>query len=305
MRITTVGHATLLLDLGGVTLLTDPNFDRALGLPLGQRLRRVAPPGVALAALPRLDAVLVSHAHLDHLSVPSLRAIVAGAAALAPDAPPLAVLAPPAVARWLARIGIAGATALPPDGTATVVDRAGRGAVTVHAARAAHDGSRWKVDRWRAAANMYVVATDADAPDPGACFFAGDTGLRPDTHALAERVARTTGRPVDVALLPIGDPPAWKARAFRDGHLTAADALALFDRLRETAGARALVPYHWGTFNHFTSGADDGVTRLRTLLAANPAREAVYLLAPGETLVAGADAIDAPRRASTAPPRPA
>ena len=71
MRITYVGHATLLIQLGGVTVLTDPNFDDALGrFAIGWRLRRVAPPGIALADLPRLDGVLVTHPHVEADSGP-------------------------------------------------------------------------------------------------------------------------------------------------------------------------------------------------------------------------------------------
>jgi L-ascorbate metabolism protein UlaG (beta-lactamase superfamily) len=183
------------------------------------------------------------------------------------------------VARWLVGRGFAQVRALAPDDHVRVPDLHGRDAVTVHAASAAHEGSRWGVDRWRSAANMYVVAGADEA-----CFFAGDTGLTPTTHALAERVARDAGRPVDAALLPIGHAPWWKRERFRAGHLTYADALALFERLRDHAGARAMVPYHWGTFNHLTSGAHEAIRQLRASLPAHATRDAVRILEPGETL---------------------
>ena len=88
------------------------------------------------------------------------------------------------------------------------------------------------------------------------------------------------GRRLDVALLPIGHAPWWKP-GFRRGHLTSADALTLFDRL----GARYLVPYHWGTFNHVTSTAYDAITRLRGLLPGHGRAADVRILEPGETLV--------------------
>src|SRR5687768_3701429 len=199
MKITYIGHATLLLELGGVTLLTDPNFDAALGaFALGSRLRRVSPPGVALGALPRLDAVLVTHAHLDHLSLASLRALPA-------EVP---VFAPPTVAAWLVAKGFAQARPLAAGATTALAG------VTLHAEAATHVGSRYGFDRWRSEANMYVLeASDASM------FFAGDTALTATTHHLAERVCAAAGRALDVALLPIGHAPAWKRKSFRAGHL--------------------------------------------------------------------------------------
>ena len=98
MEITYIGHATLLLQIGGVRVLTDPNFEPTLG----RLLARVSAPGVALDALPALDALLLTHAHADHLSFKSLDR-------LPRDIP---LYAPPAVARWLNRKGYRHATPL-------------------------------------------------------------------------------------------------------------------------------------------------------------------------------------------------
>ena len=67
---------------------------------------------------------------------------------------------------------------------------------------------------------------------------------------------------------------------FRRGHLSADDALQLFDRLR----ARYLVPYHWGTFQHVTSGAYDAINRLKLLLPTYNRRTDVRILEPGHFL---------------------
>ena len=255
MKLTYVGHATLLLEIGGVRVLTDPNFEPTLG----GFLPRVSAPGITIDALPRLDALLLTHAHADHLSFAALDA-------LPRDIP---LYAPPAVQRWLAKKGYRHAVPIAPGSEATIGD------VTLRAAAARHEGSRYGWDRWRSAANMYLLDT-AD----WSCFFAGDTALTDDTHHLVERHLHETGRALDLALLPIGHAPWWKP-GFRSGHLTSADALSLFERLE----ARMFVPYHWGTFDHVTSKAHDAIDRLRAQLEHYPRRDRVRIVEPGETLL--------------------
>ena len=254
MRVTYIGHATLLIEIGQRTILTDPNFDDTLG----GFLPRVSRPGIALGKLPPLDAILLTHAHADHLSFQSLDQL--------PRNIPL--FAPPAVATWLIRLGYTHARPLPADGQAAI------GSVVVHAASAKHQGSRYSIDRWRSAANMYLLDGGTET-----CFFAGDTGLTAETHRVVAETVHKGGRDLDIALLPIGHAPWWKP-GFRRGHLSADDALQLFERLR----ARYLVPYHWGTFNHVTSGAYDAIERLRILIRSHHRANDVKILEPGHHL---------------------
>lgn len=254
MRVTYIGHATLLVEIGSQRLLTDPNFDATLG----RFLPRVSQPGIALADLPNLDAILLTHAHADHLSFTTLDQL--------PRTIPL--FAPPAVAAWLVRLGYGQARPLPADGQARVGD------VVIHAAPARHRGSRYSIDRWRSATNMYLMDAGAES-----CFFAGDTALTPDTHQVVSEILHKERRQLDIALLPIGYAPWWKP-GFRRGHLSADDALQLFDRLE----ARYLVPYHWGTFDHVTSGAFDAINRLKSLLPHYNKRDDVRILEPGHML---------------------
>jgi L-ascorbate metabolism protein UlaG (beta-lactamase superfamily) len=254
MRVTYIGHATLLIEIGKQRLLTDPNFDDSLG----RFLPRVSQPGIALEDLPPLDAILITHAHADHLSFRSLD--------LLPRHVP--VFAPPAVATWLIRLGYSQTRPVPADGQVTVGD------VVIHAASARHQGSRYSIDRWRSAANMYLMDASHET-----CFFAGDTGLTAETHRVVSEIVHHSARQLDVALLPIGHAPWWKP-GFRRGHLSADDALSLFDRLH----ARYLIPYHWGTFHHVTSGAYDAINRLKLLLPDYVRRADVRILEPGDTL---------------------
>ena len=78
------------------------------------------------------------------------------------------------------------------------------GHVGIHAAVATHRGNRYGFDRWRSAANMYLLDGGTES-----CSFAGDTALMPDTHHLVEGRLGATGRQLDVALLPIGYAPWW------------------------------------------------------------------------------------------------
>jgi len=252
MRVTYIGHATLLLEFGGARFLTDPNFDPKLG----RVLPRVSSPGIALENLPGLDAILLTHAHADHLSFDSLERL--------PNTIPL--FAPPVIAKWLRRLGFDHAVDFAPGESVQVAH------VSIRAASATHRGNRYGFDRWRSAANMYLLDAGETA------FFAGDTALVEDTHRLVERSLWANGRDLDLALLPIGYAPWWKP-GFRNGHLTHEDALTLFERLR----ARALIPYHWGTFRHVTSTAHDAIRRMRERLESHHLSARVRIIEPGES----------------------
>lgn len=261
MQITYIGHATLLIEIGGARILTDPNFEDSLG----GFLKRVSEPGIALPDLPKIDAVLLTHAHADHLSFEALEQ-------LPRDVP---VYAPPVISQWLHRKGFTHTQPFAPNDTVRIGD------LHIHAAAARHKGNRYGYDRRRAAANMYLLANRSES-----CFFAGDTGLGDTTHLLVERILWMREQQLDVALLPIGYAPWWKRKSFREGHLTSEDALELFSRLR----ARHLVPYHWGTFNHVTVDAHAAIGRFRNLVVAHPRGPDVRILEPGEALEVAAAA---------------
>ncbi len=253
-RVTYVGHATLLLELGGARILTDPNFDARLG----GVLPRVCPPGLPLAELCDLDAVLITHAHADHLSFTSLRQLPA-------DVP---LYAPPVVARWLRRLGYSQALPIAPGEVVSIAH------VRLRAAAARHVGSRYGVDRWRGAANMYLLDSMKMS-----ILFAGDTGLKSAVWDQVRDEFGSTSRLLDVALLPIGQPPWWKRGLFRRGHLTPSDALAAFERLR----ARYFIPYHWGTFRHLTSTPFSAMAELERQLHAYSRAADVVVLQPGSS----------------------
>jgi L-ascorbate metabolism protein UlaG (beta-lactamase superfamily) len=162
--LTYVGHATVLLELDGVRLLTDPVLrDRVA------HLRRHGPSPAPVGAL---DAVLISHLHRDHFDRPSLRRL----------AGPPAAIVPAGAGRLLRRLGYGAVTQLSPGGSTRV------GGLTVTAVPARHDGRRDPVLGATADAVGFVVG------DRRRVYFAGDTDLFEGMAELG---------PLDVALLPV------------------------------------------------------------------------------------------------------
>jgi L-ascorbate metabolism protein UlaG (beta-lactamase superfamily) len=163
LKVTFVGHATVLIEHGGVRLLTDPVLRSRVG-----HLRRHGPPPQIPSAI---DAVLLSHLHYDHLDVPSLRKL-GGAARL---------LAPRGCGRFLARAGFSAVEELSPGDTTDL------GALTVLATTAVHDPRRRPLGP-RARALGYVIKGESSV------YFAGDTDLFAGMADFG---------PVDLALLPV------------------------------------------------------------------------------------------------------
>jgi len=166
MKVTWLGHSTVLLEVGGLRLLTDPVLGRRVFL-----LRRLAPP-VAADAVDGVDVVLISHAHRDHLDQRSLKRV--GAVSH--------VLAPPVAAKSLSRHGVTGTHEVTAGSTVTVHG------VTFEAVHARHDGRRGRRGP-EAEAVGFVVRGGVSA------YFAGDTDVYPQMAELKGSL--------DLALLPV------------------------------------------------------------------------------------------------------
>jgi L-ascorbate metabolism protein UlaG (beta-lactamase superfamily) len=215
MRITWVGHSTVLLELDGVRLLTDPVL-RARVL----HLRRTVP--VDWKALHDLDAVLVSHAHYDHLDLASLRRLGRS----------LPLVVPRGAARLLQKHGFERVVELE-SGDETRV-----GAVTVRATHAEHDGRRGLFGATAATLGYLVLGPDR-------VYFAGDTDIFEGMRSLAPDL--------DVALLPVAG---WGSR-LPPGHL---DPLRAAEALR-LLRPRVALPIHWGTYRRIGLSREPSVLR--------------------------------------------
>ncbi len=239
MRATLVNHGTVLLQMDGVNILTDPTWARRSIPWIGTWRRR--DPGLRLEDLPPIDAVVVSHDHHDHMDVPTLRRLSAMFQPM--------ILTGLGNAAFLARKGILRARDLDWWQSAEI----GPG-VTVTAVPARHRSGRGLFDRNRTLWCGFVVSGPS-----GSAYYAGDTG--PGTHF---RQIRERFPGLRLALLPIGDSdPAWYLRRKHMGPLDVIPASL-------ELGAATTVPVHFGTFPREDEAQEEPVAQLRAALAAAP-----------------------------------
>jgi len=242
LTITMVGHATLLIQMAGVNLLTDPVWsDRASPFSFAGP-KRVTTPGVAFEHLPPIHAVLLSHNHYDHLDLATLRHLHAAHAplmvmplgndAIVRRAVPDARIA---VGDWHDRIDVA------PGLTTTLT-------------RANHWSARGMRDRRMALWAGHWLESQA-----GSVWFAGDTGY--GDGAIFRDIRARHGAP-DVALIPIG---AYEPRWFMaNQHVDPAEAVAILQDVGATRG----LGIHWGTFQLTDEPRDTPVEALAAALVA-------------------------------------
>lgn len=231
--VTWVGHATLLVQLDGVNLLTDPQWSPRASPFRFAGPRRVTPPGLRFEDLPPIHLVLISHDHYDHLDVDTVRHLHA---AHRPR-----FLVPLGLKAWFADLGIADVEELD-----WWQSRPQRG-LTVTALPAQHFSGRTLWDRNRRLWSGWAVAGRDRR-----FFFAGDTAYYDVFKEIGARLG-----PFDLAAVPIGAylPPT----IMKAAHTTPEEAVQVLEDVR----GRALIPIHWGTFDLADEPLDEPPRRLQ------------------------------------------
>jgi L-ascorbate metabolism protein UlaG (beta-lactamase superfamily) len=240
LRATWLGHSTVLIEIDGLRVLTDPVWGPRASPSRIVGPKRFQPVPVALKALPPIDGVLVSHDHYDHLDYPTIRELARR------EVPFVTSLG---VGAHLEAWGVPARRITELDWweSHTLHNTARSAELTITAAPSQHFSGRGLKDR-----NATLWSSMVMRGRRHAVFFSGDTGLTTEYRAIGERLG-----PFDLVMLEVGAfHPAW-------GHIhlgprNALQALALL-------GGGAFLPVHWGTFTLAMHAWDEPAETLLTL----------------------------------------
>lgn len=212
---TWIGHTTVLLSIDGFTILTDPVFSKRIGLSFGPvtvGFKRLVAPAAALVEIPTPDLILLSHAHMDHFDLPTLRKL---------ENPRTAVITAASTSDLLRVNRYKSVTELRWNESTQV------GPVSIRAFEVRHWGARMRNDTHRGY-NGYLIEVDRRR-----IVFGGDTAYTDSFKQLR------SSRPVDLAIMPIGAYDPWIG-----AHCNPEQAMAMANH----AGAEFVLPVHHRTF---------------------------------------------------------
>lgn len=244
--VTYIGHATVLIHLDNLNIITDPMFSDCLG---GWFAKRNVEPGIKFEQLPTIDIILISHEHWDHLDKPTLKRISKN----------IPVVISKGLGKKIKKLGFNDVRELEWWGS-TEINRAKITAIPVKHAISKPSGFIIEY-------NNKVV------------FFAGDTGLSDEFKEVGKKFL------IDIAILPIGDyrphvsfiPGASKwMRVF---HMAPGDIPVAMEMLQP----KMVIPIHWGTFKISGTGLNEPMEWLNKIIKEKKLEEEVFILNHGES----------------------
>ncbi|AME25418.1 MBL fold metallo-hydrolase [Burkholderia sp. PAMC 26561] len=223
--LTWIGHATALLQMNGVNIITDPMFSKRASPFQFIGPERKVPPGLALADLPHIDIVLISHNHYDHLDTASVEQLNKQA-----GGPPL-FLVPMGIKSWMHDKGIDNVQEL------DWWNETHASGLDLFFVPSRHWSARGIGDRQKTLWGGWVVKTPEGNAHPFSFYFAGDTGYSPDFKDIGNRFGS-----FDLSLIPIGAyAPEW---FMRPQHVNPFEAV----QIHEDVHSKKSIGIHWGTF---------------------------------------------------------
>ena len=257
-RITWVGHSTMLVELDGFRVLTDPVWSERVSPFPNVGPKRFHRPGIDFDALPEVDAVIISHDHYDHLDHDTI-------ARLGWRRVPVYV--PLGIGSHLEKWGVDDYEELDWWDEITLTKN-GR-TLTLAATPARHFSGRGLTDRNKTLWASWVIKTDRHS-----VYFGGDTGYFPGFRTIGEKYG-----PFDATLLPIGAyDPAWS-----DIHLNPEEAVQAH---LDLGGTGTFLPIHFGTFNLATHGWSEPMERMLTAARDRGVDQFAFPI-PGESVATG------------------
>ena len=257
--VTWIGHATVLLQMEGYNILTDPHFSKRTSPVQWAGPERVAPLGLALDDLPPIDIVIISHDHFDSLDEQSIKKL-----RQRPGGEKTRFYVPLGLKNWFATRGVDNVFEM------DWWDRLQDEDIEIIAVPVQHWSKRSMFSRNKTLWAGWVIKTDAFR-----FIFVGDTGYTPHFKEIGEKLG-----PFDLAAIPIG---AYEPRWFMARHhVNPAESV----QIHKDIGSKKSVAIHWGTFILTDEPLDEPPKKLAAALQENqiPAED-FLVLKHGQTII--------------------